>query len=156
LSTNPFSDSNDPFGKPPPHNPYASPAPVYGGSTIEQAREQLKIPAIILIVLGVLSELHRFASLSFYFFVVQQQQGAVQTPQMVGGLAGDIGGIVLNIAVIVGAVCMLKMNSKAGAWAGAIASVIPCVGPCCVLGIPFGIWAMVLLSKPEVANAFEK
>jgi hypothetical protein len=29
------------------------------------------------------------------------------------------------------------------------------LGPCCIVGIPFGIWAIVVLSKPEVKRAFE-
>ncbi len=158
MSTNnPFSDANDPFGKGP-ANPYASPAPAPGGFSPaqgrDQAREQLKIPAIILIVLGVLWIIWRVVDFILCFFLVQQ--GAPLTGQMTVGLVSDVIAVILNIAVIIGAVCMLKMNSRAGAWAGAIASVIPCVGPCCLLGIPFGIWAMVIMSKPEVAQAFEK
>jgi len=37
----------------------------------------------------------------------------------------------------------------------AIVACIPCVGPCCLLGIPFGIWALNILGRPEVYNAFD-
>jgi hypothetical protein len=40
------------------------------------------------------------------------------------------------------------------AWTAAVASVIPCCSPCYVLGIPFGIWAIILLQKPEVRSRF--
>ena len=35
----------------------------------------------------------------------------------------------------------------------AIIAMIPCHG-CCILGLPFGIWALVVLSAPEVKAAF--
>jgi hypothetical protein len=31
---------------------------------------------------------------------------------------------------------------------------IPCISPCCLLGLPIGIWALVVLLKPEVKAAF--
>jgi hypothetical protein len=41
------------------------------------------------------------------------------------------------------------------AMAGAVISVIPCLGsPCCLLGIPFGIWALVVLNDPAVKAGF--
>ena len=33
-------------------------------------------------------------------------------------------------------------------------AVVPCVGPCYILGIPFGIWALVVLNRPEVRESF--
>ena len=32
---------------------------------------------------------------------------------------------------------------------------IPCLAPCCPFGIPIGIWALIVLNKPEVKEAFE-
>jgi hypothetical protein len=41
------------------------------------------------------------------------------------------------------------------AYAGAVISVIPCLGsPCCALGIPFGIWSLVILNDPAIKAAF--
>jgi predicted Zn finger-like uncharacterized protein len=34
-----------------------------------------------------------------------------------------------------------------------ILAMIPCVN-CCILGLPFGIWGLVVLNKPEVKDAF--
>jgi hypothetical protein len=36
---------------------------------------------------------------------------------------------------------------------GAITAVLPC-GPCWILGLPVGIWALVVLSRAEVKEAF--
>jgi hypothetical protein len=35
-----------------------------------------------------------------------------------------------------------------------IVAMVPCLGPCCIVGIPIGIWALVVLMKPEVKAAF--
>ena len=40
------------------------------------------------------------------------------------------------------------------AYTGAILSMIPCVSGCCLLGLPFGIWAVMTLNKPEVKAGF--
>ncbi|MCA9268539.1 MAG: hypothetical protein KDA41_08710 [Planctomycetales bacterium] len=36
----------------------------------------------------------------------------------------------------------------------AMLSVVPCCGPCYVVGLPFGIWALVVMHQPEVRSAF--
>jgi len=40
------------------------------------------------------------------------------------------------------------------AFLAAILAMIPCVTPCCFLGLPFGIWAVIVLRKPGVKDAF--
>jgi hypothetical protein len=49
---------------------------------------------------------------------------------------------------------MQQLTSHGLAMAAAIIAMIPCFSPCCVLGLPFGIWALVVLSKPEVKSQF--
>lgn len=35
-----------------------------------------------------------------------------------------------------------------------ILGIVPCTSPCCCIGLPVGIWALVVLFKPEVKSAF--
>ena len=35
-----------------------------------------------------------------------------------------------------------------------IIAMVPCISPCCLVGLPIGIWALVVLMKPEVKAAF--
>ena len=35
-----------------------------------------------------------------------------------------------------------------------ILAVIPCLSPCFILGIPFGIWALVVINQADVKEAF--
>jgi hypothetical protein len=37
---------------------------------------------------------------------------------------------------------------------GAIVAMLPCFLPCCCLGLPVGIWAVMVISKPDVHAAF--
>ena len=67
-------------------------------------------------------------------------------------------GVVLVFAssfVFYGAMQMKNLRNFGMARAAAFVSVIPLLGPCCVLGIPFGIWALVTLGKPGVKDLFE-
>ena len=50
---------------------------------------------------------------------------------------------------------MLNMRDYNFAKAGAIFCAMPCFGPCCFLGIPAGIWALQVLSLPEVKASFK-
>jgi hypothetical protein len=52
-----------------------------------------------------------------------------------------------------GAVTMLRLRGYPWAGAAAILATIPW-SPSWLLGLPFGIWAIIVLGKPEVAEAF--
>jgi len=60
---------------------------------------------------------------------------------------------VLHGFILIGAVRMLQLKNHTLAMIAAIVAMIPCQC-CCVLGLPFGIWALVALSKPDVKSQF--
>ena len=62
--------------------------------------------------------------------------------------------LALGVVVIVGAVKMKNLESYGFAMASAIIAMVPCISPCCLLGLPFGIWALVVLSDAGVKAAF--
>ena len=64
--------------------------------------------------------------------------------------------ILVSAVVFIGAFQMRRLKSYALARAAAIMALIPCLGPCYLLGIPAGIWALVVLAKPEVREAFDQ
>jgi hypothetical protein len=49
---------------------------------------------------------------------------------------------------------MQKLSSYGLSLTTAIVVLIPCFSPCCLLGLPIGIWALVVLNKPEVKSQF--
>ena len=50
---------------------------------------------------------------------------------------------------------MLRLRQHQLCWLAGILACIPAFGPCFCLGIPFGIWAIVVLNRSEVAEAFD-
>jgi len=72
-----------------------------------------------------------------------------------GGIAFAVISLLVGIVVILGAVKMLGLRSWGLAMFAAILSLIPCVQSCCLLSLPVGIYAIIVLSDSEVKAAFE-
>jgi len=62
--------------------------------------------------------------------------------------------VVANVVVLAGAIQMTRLRSFGLARTAAILAIIPCIGPCYLLGIPFGIWALVVLHDPAIRHSF--
>lgn len=71
------------------------------------------------------------------------------------GIVTKIVGLALSLFVLYGAMKMQKLAGYGFALAAAIVALIPCFSPCCLIGLPIGIWALVVLNKPEVKSQFE-
>ncbi len=133
------------------------------------AKEAVSLPAILLMVLSAISVLLGLIN------VLQAFGGAdpaveqlLEDPNLPEGARQVLAGVsatgskvlfallsvVLNGIVFFGALKMKNLQSHGLAMAAAIIAVIPCCGPCVCLGIPVGIWALVVLNKPEVKAAF--
>jgi predicted lysophospholipase L1 biosynthesis ABC-type transport system permease subunit len=82
-----------------------------------------------------------------------EEQMAAMVSGGVGLFFGVIGLIVAGI-VGFGAMRMMQLRSWGLSLAVSILAMIPCISPCCLMGIPIGIWALVVLNKPEVRAAF--
>ena len=146
-----------------PQNPYAAPITSGpGGHRISKAEalSKTKICAIFLFIITGLSVVHHlFVGISTLIMVIANpavmNQNPETTGQVVGGLAGGSIGIIMDILVITGAYNLMGLKKRSMALTGAIIACIPCCGPCFVLGIPFGIWALVLINSQEIKPHFE-
>jgi len=63
-------------------------------------------------------------------------------------------GLVVSGVIFFGAMKMKSLENYGLAMAASIIAMIPCFSPCCLLGLPIGIWALVVLTKPDVKSAF--
>jgi hypothetical protein len=81
---------------------------------------------------------------------IQQAEASLRQPF---GLFTDVVGLAVFVLVIIGALRMKALRSYGLAFGISILAMLPCQC-CCVLGLPFGIWALVVLSKPEVKSQF--
>ncbi len=64
-----------------------------------------------------------------------------------------LGSLVLGILLLVAGLKMKKLQSFGLAMTACVLAMLP-VHCCCLLGLPFGIWGLVVLNKPEVKDAF--
>lgn len=59
------------------------------------------------------------------------------------------------LMISIGGAKMAFMESYSMARWGAILACIPVISPFLIWGIPFGIWALIVLKRPRVKDAFE-
>lgn len=137
-----------------------------GGADRAAAEQAVSVPAILLIVTGAIGIL--FSLLGF----VQGLTGGGQLPpEMMSdpnmeqlrpfiegaqkfGVVGNVISLALSGLTIYGALSMKKLQRYGLAVAASIIAMVPCFGPCCCIGLPIGIWSIVVLMKPEVKRAF--
>jgi GYF domain 2 len=125
------------------------------------AAEQVNGPAIGLIVVAILGALVQIASLIMHVagasILASSRMPNNPWANMFSGTVGVVTGVVglvVSGVILTGAIKMKKLESYGFAMASTIIAMIPCFSPCCLLGLPIGIWALVVLLKPEVKSAF--
>jgi hypothetical protein len=145
-------------------------APVVGaGDGRDAALQLVKGPAVGLKVTAILNIILALWSLvKLMFFPSNVERLYSGTPQFNDpqiqkllhlfygplGIADNLFGLTMSVLVLIGASKLQSLKSREFAFAAAILAMIPCLTPCCVLGMPFGIWALVVLNKPEVKSQF--
>jgi hypothetical protein len=62
-------------------------------------------------------------------------------------------GFVFGIVIIVGSVKMIRLKSHGLATVASVLALLPC-GPAWLLGLPMGIWSLMVLNRRDVKAAF--
>ena len=147
---------------PPPGVPPPSPAPGAGDGG-EAARQSVKGPAIGLLVTAILGLVGAASGLVMNLFMMSgmRQIGDPQMQKVFNMFGGGLGivqniiGGIIGVLVLMGALKMQRLQNYQFVFTASILAMIPCISPCCVLGLPIGIWALVVLNKPEIKSAFQ-
>jgi hypothetical protein len=136
-----------------------------------RGREAVMPPAIALLVAGVLGILvaigHLGVNLANDPFQRAKEAAAARPGGTraneafrVGFIGGAVGCPIIGFfwAVIVSAAAasMLGLRSREFAVTGCIVAMLPCCNFLWFLGLPFGIWALVTLNRPDVRRAFDR
>ena len=151
----------------------AAPPPLLGGQmpalgSRPRALESVNGPAIGLIItavlnffgglMGILWSLVGVNAMNWQSFNFPgQNQEMVRMLQTSGGVAGaGFHFIQLAAAALIfyAALKMKKLENHGLCIAASIVAIIPCISPCCLIGLPIGIWALVVLNNPEVRAHF--
>lgn len=132
----------------------------------DMARRRVAAPAIGLIclaIVGMLLGIVQAIGVIVTFCVLAADKGlpraheALQVYSVFGG--GALGGLLgtgVYAVIFFGAWSMKNLQRRGLALAASVLAIIPCLSPCFILGIPLGIWALVVLSSHEVRIAFQQ
>lgn len=131
------------------------------------AADQVRAPAVGLIVTAILGFVINLAAVIWNLLSAAGMgiapPGRSPNPEleryltMFGGTMGVVSGIVALVVaglIFYGALKMKRLEGHGWAVAASILALAPCISPCCLIGLPVGIWALVVLFKPEVKAAF--
>jgi predicted Zn finger-like uncharacterized protein len=122
------------------------------------ALEAVKAPAIALMVVGCLGLGYAALNALLIFLNGVPPMFKFQGNNVAAHRSGVFIGIGLTfiwgIIVPYAGLMMLNLRNRSSVTIGAIFAMLPCnLG--CLLGLPFGIWALVVLNRPDVSRAFE-
>jgi len=142
-------------------NPYQSPSELG-----VLAAQRVSGPATALIVTAILGILaHLGVTVVYAILLAMSLNGQIRdlepeqdpTQLAIGsGVLVAIGvlGLMTGFVALFGAIKMKRREGYPFAIAASIIVMIPCISPCTVLGLPFGIWALVVLSDSSVRATF--
>jgi hypothetical protein len=149
---------------PPPGPPGGFLPPVPGGAVDDgrsPSASQVAAPAIALMVVSALSCLwYLFATVMVLFAGGISAFGGSRA-NLGDALGMGVASLVYLFFALAALVCfvgaykMRKLESYTLSMVSAVLAILPCTTyVCCMLMMPFGIWALVVLMKPEVKAAF--
>jgi hypothetical protein len=133
---------------------------------LNQRPNQIQPAAICLIITGTLNA--GLGVLGVISGLTQMRNPANRSAmdseaERLGYVTGQFGGLLvffLNIVVapmiIYGAVKMISGLSYNWARTASVLAIIPLTSCCFLIGAPIGIWALIVLNKPEVKLFFER
>lgn len=62
----------------------------------------------------------------------------------------------MTLVIVVGAFCLQMHRTYVMAMTACVLASIPCLSPGCILGMPFGIWGLVVLNQDDVKRSFQR
>jgi len=120
--------------------------------------QAIKGPSVFLLIAGILNAVTSFINIAVNALgttLSLLEESAADT--FIGGGIGILGGIigvVVSALIIFASLKMKKLENYNLAMTASIIVMIPILSSCCLIGLPAGIWSLVVLRKPEVKSAF--
>jgi len=127
------------------------------------AEQKVRGPAIGLLVTSGLGALLQIASIGLSLMGTLIPDAGSQygeAPQIVSFLSGAYGILISVVGIAMAGFLawaglkMMRLESWGLALTACIVALVPCVSPCCLIGLPFGIWGLVVINDPTVKQAF--
>jgi phage FluMu protein Com len=86
--------------------------------------------------------------------MAQAQQRAYEQIYPIVTMIVSVAFVLWGVIVLLGGYFLYQLKSWSTVMFAAIVAMLPC-HLCCLLGLPFGIWTLVVINRPEVKSAFE-
>jgi hypothetical protein len=132
---------------------------LYRQDRSERARDRVAGPAIALMVVSLLTVVLALVSLGLHIILgvvlVGMDRPGRRDPDIAnfaGGACGALVALVCNATILTGATKMKGLRSYGLAMTASIIALLPCT--VCWIGLPFGIWSLVVLNNPAVKDSF--
>lgn len=131
--------------------------------TFDYAERRVSGPATALLVTSALTVALTLLALVFDLWLLlsgaagelEQPRGMSKETQVTIRAAWTFLMLLTSAVILAGALQMKRLRGRGLPTMACILALIPCLGPCFVVGIPFGIWGLVVLNDPQVRRAFD-
>jgi hypothetical protein len=148
--------------------PLPSGTPIAPGTPVIDARSLVAGPATGLMIVGIICLLAAISGVVSNLvggdafraggpgaadLPPQLRQWMEMTSGTVGVIMSSIG-VLLSILFIFASTKMRRLENYGLVMTATILSMLPCLSPCCCVGLPIGVWILIVLAKPEVKSAF--
>ena len=130
--------------------------------TTPEASDQVSGPSVGLLITGILGGI-----LSLVGLILSLVETGIESvtahryieeyasiAEGAAGVAFCFVGLLVAGFIIYASLKMKELTQWSLCIAASIIAMIPCISPCCIVGLPIGIWCLVVLTKPEVKTAF--
>jgi hypothetical protein len=119
---------------------------------------RVSAPAVALIVTGALNAVTTLVWMGFLAIfglaAISDPDAREALPGVGVWAVGSVIGLVMSAVMVYGGMQMRKLQSWGVCMAGTICAMLPCTS-CCILGLPIGIWVIMVLIDGDVKRAFE-
>lgn len=146
---------------------------------IRRAKEKIKTPAVLLLVVGIIGGVVALMNIPSLFTMDQQFAAAEaewdkdpnlkpedrqQLKKMLADVKGPtkivvpltiVFGIMTSALTVFAAIKIMNLKSRGLGVLASVVSMVPILsGFCCCMGLPVGIWVLIVMGKPEVKAGF--
>lgn len=130
--------------------------------TTKDAYNQVSGPSVGLLVTGILGAIFSLTGLILStvetgiesIMADKFSEEYAELAEGATGIALCFVGLLVSAFIIYASLKIKELNQWGLCVAASIIAMIPCISPCCIVGLPIGIWCLVILTKPEVKTAF--
>lgn len=108
---------------------------------------RLRLPAACLLVVGLIDAISAIVVIVSGFFTGAFRLGPPE------GIIGILA-LAASVVIIVGARRMAQATGLGLVRVASILAMLPCLSLCFFVGLPVGIWSLVVISAPNVKSVF--